>query len=139
MLEKGRVEIDDQANVQSGTAQVRNYLVSVNGLHSWYRFDLHDDDVRHDQIDPLTWDLPLFVANIDLPLALERNPPQLELEAQRTFIDPFAKAWAQMPVHLDGTPDRGCDNRLVLIRKPADISQHSFLLRDLRELRALRG
>lgn len=48
------VEVDQQSNGLAAEFEIRNHLCLMNGRDPFHRFDLHDHEIFHQQVDPIS-------------------------------------------------------------------------------------
>jgi hypothetical protein len=88
-----RIEVQQQTQPFVGEVQVRQQLGDVNWQDFFSRFDLDNDFIFDDQIEP----------------ALS------ELMRETRFVDALKQAWSKLPVHADGVREnatRECVERV---------------------------
>ena len=72
---------------------------SLDGL------DLYDDPLANDHIDPGLADHDPSVVNLGCDLGLDLDPAKLQLDYERSLVDPLEMAGAEHSVHRDRRSD----------------------------------
>ena len=106
-----RPKMQQQTNLEAGGTKVVDELAWREWGNSLARFDLEDDSLIDDQIEPLPDDMATLVSNVDGQLPGDSVSPIGQLEFECAGVDGFDKTIAEIPV--DGV-------------KAADYGAHSF-------------
>jgi len=88
----------------------------MNGRDLIDSFQLKDQGVFYDKIDPLTADLDVLVFHDNVFLPFKSNAVEFELVAQGFLVNAFQVAWPQDPVDFNGGPDDSMDQFVCFLR-----------------------
>jgi hypothetical protein len=75
-------------------------------------FELDNDSVVDDEIEPMASDFGASISNNDLNLPFEGYVSLFELNDEGSFVNCFKKSWSQISVHLNCS----CNNLLGKLR-----------------------
>src|SRR6184192_1257831 len=100
------MEIQKQAQLQTGEAQIRKHLSAMHVRSSLGRLELQQYAIFDNEIGAIAdTQRPALVAGKQRNIALEVDPSRLELERQGGCVSTFEQAGSQMLLDFDGGAD----------------------------------
>ena len=116
VFEQDDLEIDQQTKTQTGGFQIGNQLHLMNRAEIVRAFQLDDNAIADQQIDPVAVNEYLFVRYDQSFLTLKRDQRFRQLITESFFIHAFQEPWSQSPMNLDGRPNDSFCQLLILGR-----------------------
>ena len=105
VLQQWNVEVDQYCERELGELEVRPRLGGVDSRQSLDGLELYDNPFANDHVDPGLADHDASVVNLGWDLGLDLDPAKLQLDYERSLVDPLEMAGAEHSVHRNRRSD----------------------------------
>jgi hypothetical protein len=120
------VKVDQQGQGLLKSLQIGDDLRLVDRQELGDGLELHDQSIRHHQVQPRLANAAVFVANLDGHLTGESQPAMVELDTKSLLVDRFREARPEYPMDLDRRTNDVASEGIEFLAGFCEMSTHDW-------------